>query len=183
MSGRYSGVEVFGTWCKDAYPFRWIDAYRARFRRDAVTGLSLPFAPTPTGACVFRETTRGYGDLPGGSFRNSHWAEVQSALVQTGFLRSAPARGDASLARESMVGRDSGRGAMERSSGRMRSRSRHRRVAADSDAEATSTASGAPAVVAGPVVPEGSVSVRARVVPEVHPAIRALLEEADRAGF
>ena len=119
-AGRYPGVEVFGAWCRGAFPFRFHVEYHARFDRDSA-GIPIPFASTPPGACVFRETTHGYGELPGGTFRDSHWREVQSALVQVGFLPSAPARGrvSARVARDSMI--------VDRGSDRMRSRSRRPR--------------------------------------------------------
>ena len=191
-AGRFSGPSVFGTWAVASYPFRWQIEYVRRAIR--VPGLPQAFAVPPTGVQIFSDGRADFDELPH-EIRTEHRGEVRNACVQLGLpVRSDRVAGDRA--------RDSGRG-----SGRMRSRSRARagRVASDSavarsgsvesrdgalPAEATSTASGAPAVVAGPVVPEGSVSVRARVVPEVHAGVRALLEEdqallaeAARAGF
>ena len=173
-AGRFSGPSVFGTWAVASYPFRWQIEYVRR--SIVVPGLPLAFAAPPVGVQIFSDDRADFDELPH-EIRTEHRGEVRKACVQLGLPdRSYRVAGDRA--------RDSGRG-----SGRMRSRSRARavRVASDSavarsgsvesrdgasPAEATSTA-----VVAGPVVPEGSVSVRARVVPEVHAGVRALLEE------
>ena len=195
-AGRFSGPSVFGTWAVESYPFRWQIEYVRR--SIAAPGLPQAFAVPPAGVRIFSDGPADFAELPH-EIRTLHLGEVCKVCVQLGL----PDRSDrmaGTRARES-----------DRGSGRVRSRSRARavRVASESavacsgsvesrdgapPAEATSTASGAPAVVAGPVVPEGSVSVRARVVPEVHAGVRALLEEdaaedralleeAARAGF
>ena len=197
-AGRFPGPSVFGTWAAASYPFRWQIEYVRR--AIGVPGLPQAFAVPPAGVRIFSDGRADFDELPH-EIRTEHRGEVRNACVQLGL----PDRSDRSDRSDRVAGdraRDSGRG-----SGRRRSRSRARavRVASDSavarsesvesrdgalPAEATSTASGAPAVVAGPVVPEGSVSVRARVVPEVHAGVRALLAEdeallaeAARAGF
>ena len=170
-AGRFSGPSVFGTWVSASYPFRWQSEYVRR--SIGAPGLPPAFAAPPAGVQIFGDTRSEYDELPR-EIRTAHRDEVRKACVQLGL------RTDRGRASDRGSDRDSRRDAIDRGSDRMRSRSRGPRRGSSevvSDSEATSTAVGAPAVVAGPGVPVGCVSVRARVVSEVNPAIRALLDE------
>ena len=126
-AGRFSGPSVFGTWVSASYPFRWQSEYVRR--SIGAPGLPPAFAAPPAGVQIFGDTRSEYDELPR-EIRTAHRDEVRKACVQLGLRtdRVADDRGRASD--RGIAGRDSGRSAMERSSGRMRSRSRARPAAA-----------------------------------------------------